>query len=343
MARILFVYCVIGGLAGVVAPKFEFTSLMEMILPGARTNDFLNSLVHPSLTTNSDFLGYEQPRPKAPFAYANAWGNNLGLLLPYFVYSAWTDRRGWWRWLFPLALALLSAVVVGNKPLLVLAVFLGALLFDVGRWPRAMVPVFLGIAALPVAYSLNRGLWAGIALTVVAGAVALLRTRRFTELWTLGVAVAIAAVIVVASPLWGTITLRLETPHSNDRRLTVAEVVDDDDVAGLAPAGLRDHAQGRRQLRVDQRRGEPELPAVRGPAARHAGLHVATRLHHGIRRDSVVHGVPAGPVRRAHPTKGGDVSSGVHHARDLGDVLLRLRLARDPAVRADARRRPDES
>ena len=206
--------------------------------------------------------------PKAPFAYANAWGNNVGLLLPYFVYSAWTDRRGWWRWLFPLTLAMLTSFVLGRNVPAALAVFFGALLLDVGRWPRAMSLVLLGIAAVPVAYSLNRGLWGGIALTVACAGAALLRTRRFTELWTLAVVVVLAAVFVVASPLWGTITLRLETPHSNDRRLTVAEVVTDDDVERLAAAGLRHDAQGAGQLRLHQRRVEPQLPPVRRTAAR---------------------------------------------------------------------------
>ena len=35
----------------------------------------------------------------------------------------------------------------------------------------------------------------------------------------------VAALLLVASPLWDTITLRLDTPHSNERRETVASVV----------------------------------------------------------------------------------------------------------------------
>lgn len=222
---VLFVYCAIGGLAGVVWPHFEFTSPMEMILPGASTNDFLNALVHPSLTTSSEFLGYEQPRPKAPFAYANAWGNNIGLLLPFFVYSAWSDARRWPRALFPVLVGVAAALAAGGSLAVGLVVAAGAFWMDIGRWPKVMVPVVLGLAAIPVAYSLNRGLWLGIAITALGAALVLFRMKRYTELWALAVAGMLAALFVVLSPLWATITLRLETPHSNERRLAVANVV----------------------------------------------------------------------------------------------------------------------
>ncbi len=181
----LFLYCVAGGIAGILAPSFEFTSPAELVIPGARSG-FIHALVHPSLTTYSDFLGYEQPRPKAPFVYANAWGNNVGLLLPFFVYS-------WLR---------------SERP-----------------WQRLAVPAVLALVALPVTYSLNRGLWLGIALLTFYAAIALARARRFAALWTLAVGVVIAGILLVASPVWSTITLRLDTPHSNERRATVAEVV----------------------------------------------------------------------------------------------------------------------
>ncbi len=222
---VLFMYCVIGGLAGVIWPRFEFLSPVELLVPWAQTSDFLNALVHPSLTTASDFLGYEQPRPKAPFAYPNAWGNNIGLLLPFFVYSAWADRRPWPRLLFPAAIVLAAAYLLGPNPLVLVIVATVAVVLDPrGQW-RALVPFGLALAAIPIAFSLNRGLWLGIGLIVVLSGVALARLRRFTELWVLATAILLAGVLIVLSPLWATITLRVATPHSNDRRLTVAEVV----------------------------------------------------------------------------------------------------------------------
>ena len=183
----LFLMAVTGGLAGILAPNFEFTSLAEAVIPGAgQEGSFLNTLVHPSLTTSSDFLGYDQPRPKAPFLYANAWGNNTGLLLPFFVFVGLTSERLSRR---------LGTVAV------------------------------MGLLALPVAYSLNRGLWLGLCMLAIYAAVALARAGRLVGLWALSVGTIVAVVVLVSSPLWQTITLRLDTPHSNDRRATVAEVV----------------------------------------------------------------------------------------------------------------------
>lgn len=195
---VLFLYCVAGGLAGLVAPSFQFTSPTELLIPGGG-GGFIHALVHPTLTTQSEFLGYAQPRPKAPFVYANAWGNNTGLLVPFFVY-AWLTSRQLWR--------------------------------------RVAVPVVLVLYAVPVAYSLNRGLWLGLCLATVYAAVALARTGRLAALWALVVCLILAAVVLVASPLWSTISLRLDTPHSNERRSTVAQVVTETTARGSPLLGF---------------------------------------------------------------------------------------------------------
>ena len=183
----LFLVCIVGGVAGLLLPTLQFTSLTEYVIPGARNvSGFTHTLVHPSLTTFSDFLGYSQPRPKAPFLYANAWGNNLALTLPFFVYS-----------------------------------WLGA----PQRWRRFAVAPVLVVAAIPIAYSLNRGLWVALVLITVMAAAALARAGRFGALYGLVVALLVSMVVLVASPLWATITLRYHTPHSNARRSTVAQTV----------------------------------------------------------------------------------------------------------------------
>jgi hypothetical protein len=182
----LFLVVAAGGLLGVLFPSFEFTSPMELILPGAQGEGFLHSLVHPSLTTQSDFLGYESPRPKAPFAYPNAWGNNFGLLLPFFVLSWGSSAR---------------------------------------RWKRIAVPLVIAFAMVPVALSLNRGLWIGLGIMIAYATVNLIRGGHYRALLALLACVGIAAIVLLASPLADTIQLRVETPHSNGRRTTVAETV----------------------------------------------------------------------------------------------------------------------
>ena len=93
----MFVVTTGFGVLAVLAPTLEFKSPMEMLLPDqlASTN-FVRTLVHPSLSSSSDFLGYVQPRPTAPFPYSNAWGNNLALYLPFFILG-WFGRDAGWR------------------------------------------------------------------------------------------------------------------------------------------------------------------------------------------------------------------------------------------------------
>lgn len=182
----LLVVATLGGLAGLLAPTFELTTLAEMVIPGARGSGFIHEKVHLTLATPSDFLGYEQARPNAPFTFANAWGNNVGLLLPVFIY-------GW--------------LVVGR------------------RWQRLAAPVVLLLLAVPIIFSLNRGLWLGLVVEAVFAAVVLARRGRLAGLWTLLSVLAVAAVVFMASPLSNTLVSRLQHPHSNERRTTVAEVV----------------------------------------------------------------------------------------------------------------------
>ena len=183
---ILFIFTAGGGLLGVLAPSVEFTSPIEFVLPGAQGEGFIHNLVHPALTTQSDFLGYEQPRPKAPFAYPNAWGNNIGLLLPFFLLAWGTSKK---------------------------------------RWQRIATPFVLALAMIPIAYSLNRGLWIGIGIMILYAAVTSLRRGHFEGLLALLGLVCVATIVILATPLGDTIALRVETPHSNDRRGTVAETV----------------------------------------------------------------------------------------------------------------------
>ena len=176
----LFVVVLAGGLLGTAAPTFEFTSPVELLLPGSVTgNDFVRSIVHPSAAQLQQVLGFTSPRPSAPFGYTNTWGNCLALLLGWFVLS-WFGER---------------------KPL-----------------RRAVGVVLLALAAIPVVYSLNRGLWLGLGLVLVVTVVRLALRGHSAALLGLFVAVAVAAVVVVGSPLTSIIAGRLDNPQSNEGR-----------------------------------------------------------------------------------------------------------------------------
>ncbi|MEV7965426.1 O-antigen ligase family protein [Sphaerisporangium sp. NPDC088356] len=185
MLGVLFVTTVAGGLLGVIAPRFEFTSPLEMLLPEwISGNSFVRNLIHPTAAQVQHVLGHASPRPEAPFEWANAWGSNVSVLLIWFVV-------GWWTY--------------------------------GGRVRRVLCVVVAGLATIPIVYSLNRGLWIGLAVAV---AYVLMRARPRTGL-VIGAALAAAALVFVAGPLNTIVAQRLESPHSNAiRAFTVASTLE---------------------------------------------------------------------------------------------------------------------
>ncbi|MEV0715081.1 hypothetical protein AB0H87_10505, partial [Asanoa sp. NPDC050611] len=121
----LFVVTVAGGLLGVFAGTFEFTSPIELLLPDhIRDKGFIRSLVHPYAAQIHDILGDDRPRPAAPWGYTNTWGNNFCLLMVWFcaaVFGAAARRR-----------------------------------------TRVLAVACLAVSVIPVVISLNRGLWIGL-------------------------------------------------------------------------------------------------------------------------------------------------------------------------------------
>lgn len=175
----LFVITTAGGLLGVLAPRFELTSLVELFLPKSlATNDFVVALAHPKAADIQNVLGPDQARPIAPFAYANSWGSNFALTLPFFL-AGWLGGRG---------------------------------------WRRAVAPAVLLLSAVPVIYSLNRGLWICLALGAAVLAVRLAFSGRVAGLVALGLVIVVGVGVVAISPLGSMLVERLNNPHSNGRR-----------------------------------------------------------------------------------------------------------------------------
>lgn len=176
----MFVIVVAGGLLGVLAPTLELRSALEIVLPRSLTaNGFVKTLVHPNVAATSNFLGYPQPRPLAPFPYANTWGAMVALCLPFFV-ASWFSRDAGWR--------------------------------------RFAAPFVLAVAIIPVVSSLNRGLWACLIAGAVYGVIQLARRGRVLPLLALLIALALGALVFLSSPLSELLADRLENQHSNDRR-----------------------------------------------------------------------------------------------------------------------------
>ena len=184
----LFVVTVLGGLAGTFS-NIEFTSPVELLLPpSVRADGFVRSLVHPSTAQLQDVLGYEAPRPAAPFGYTNGWGFCLSVLLGWFVVS-WFIRTGHIRKFFGVILLLLSVI--------------------------------------PVVYSLNRGLWIGLGFAAVYIALRLASQGKLLAVSVLGSGLALGAAIFLLSPLKEVVTQRLDSPQSNLTRSYTAEVTID--------------------------------------------------------------------------------------------------------------------
>ncbi|GAA4597709.1 hypothetical protein GCM10023194_73320 [Planotetraspora phitsanulokensis] len=181
MLGVLFITTVTGGLLGVFAPGFQFTSPLETVLPEwIGDNSFVRNLIHPTAAQIQHVLGHSSPRPEAPFEWANAWGSNVSVLVIWFVV-------GWWAY--------------------------------GGPYRRVTAAVLLAAAAVPIVYSLNRGLWIGLAISAVYLA---LRGRPLL----VGAAAALAGAAFFLSPLSTIVAQRIDSPHSNDiRAFTVSSTV----------------------------------------------------------------------------------------------------------------------
>lgn len=174
----VFVVTMLGGILGVLRPELEFRSLLELVLPGGlRHNGFVSSLVHPQAAEIQSVLGRPEPRPKAPFPFTNSWGSGLSLSLVFFV-----------------------AALRGLRPAL-----------------RVTGVILIVLASVPILYSLNRGLWASLAVGAL-GLGLLVSLRRPVVLGAVVAASAVVVGVVTVTPWGALVQERMDHQHSNDRR-----------------------------------------------------------------------------------------------------------------------------
>lgn len=192
LARLLgwmFLVTIAGGLLGLAAPTFNFTSPLELALPsGIRSNTYVQNLVHPASSQVQEVLGYSAPRPKAPFEYTNAWGNNVSVFAVWFV------------------LVMVSGGLIKRRVL---------------RW--LLLVGVLAVAAVPLIYSLNRGMWIGVGLSAVYVAIRLAARRRYAPLAAMMMATLVLGMAVLVTPLGDMISSRLENGKSNQVRTSLTE------------------------------------------------------------------------------------------------------------------------
>ncbi|MET0418893.1 MAG: hypothetical protein ABW022_23000 [Actinoplanes sp.] len=215
----LFVVTVAGGLLGMVAGTFEFTSPVEWLLPGhIRNKGFVQSLVHPYAAQIMDLVGGEKPRPAAPWGYTNTWGNNFCLLAGWLVVAAWQSGRG---------------------------------------RAKFWAIICLAVSIVPAVVSLNRGLWIGIGVLVLYVAVRYVLAGQLWIIGALLVAAGMLAVALVATPLGGVVGARLDNGKSNGVRSFLIERAVDGFTGSpvIGYGGTRNTVGGRNSITVGESAG----------------------------------------------------------------------------------------
>ena len=170
-----------GGFLGLALPHLQITTLAAKVIPKHfQSNSFVYNLVHPKTAQVQSFLGFPVPRPAAPFVFTNDWGGNYALLVP-FLLAAWTENHRIAR----------NTIV------------------------RLLVPLSL----IPVIFSLNRTLWASLAVIAVYGGIRLgARRQVMTVIRGAFVAAALGGMLFLVPPIHTLIADRVAHPHSNNGR-----------------------------------------------------------------------------------------------------------------------------
>jgi hypothetical protein len=201
------IYTTIGGVIGVLAPRLQFPSPLAYLLPrGLQASSLVQAAVYPGFSQVTDVLGVLEGRPKAPFEYTNIWGDCLTILLPWLFVA-------WWSY--------------GS------------------RRQRKLVLGTAAVALIPLVYSLNRGVWAGVGLTAVYLAVRLAARGRLALLCVVCAGLAAAGVAIAATPLQGLVTSRLAHQQSNSIRASLSvTAIKDANSAPVIGYGDTRHQQG---------------------------------------------------------------------------------------------------
>nr|WP_314845518.1 O-antigen ligase family protein [uncultured Microbacterium sp.] len=183
---LFWLWTVLGGFAGIVAPEFSFRTPLGYVLPqGLQANELIGEMVVRRLTQyNPDSYLALDPRPSAPFLYTNGWGNVFSITLPMVVAYLTVIPRGRRFWLLVLAI------------------------------PLSLIPAFL---------TLNRGMFIGLAVAAAYLFVRFLLAGRLRAVAVLTVIGGIAAVAAIALDVASKLTDRVETSSSTEDRANLYE------------------------------------------------------------------------------------------------------------------------
>jgi O-Antigen ligase len=208
---------VAGGLAGMILPHLQFKSPLLLLMPhSVQANPFIQASMRPGLAQVQNILGSASGRPKAPFDYTNFWGECLTFLAPFIII-------GWWQ--------------------------------HGSRRQRQLAAGALVAGLAPLLYSLNRGAWIGVGVSVVYVAIRLALRGHSRLLIGLCLAIVAGVILVLATPLQSVITGRLHNGKSNDLRANLNSLA----VQGALASPVIGYGDTRQQ------QGSPQSIAV-GPS-----------------------------------------------------------------------------
>lgn len=180
----LWLATVLGGYLGVLWPTGVHHSPLSYVLPQVLLDNELvdQMVVRRFAQYNPEGFFELPPRPSAPYLYTNNWGNAFSLLFP-FVLAGMALLRGTRR-----------------RGWLMLAL------------PLSFVPAFL---------TLNRGMFIGLALAGLYGAIRLALAGRVRALVGIGVVGVVAAALFVALPVGDRLVERLEGSDTTEDRASL--------------------------------------------------------------------------------------------------------------------------
>jgi hypothetical protein len=173
----------LGGTIGMLLPTISFASVTELLLPRSiSANQFVYDLVHASTASPRAFSFTALHRPKLPFAYTNQWGSMFAMTLPF---------------------CLAAIGVARSKP------------------SRHLLWATLALSAVPLAASLDRGAWLSVAISMGYALFVLTFTggrRHARTAVTLVFVGLVAGTIVLVTPLWDVIQIRLDKGYGDQSR-----------------------------------------------------------------------------------------------------------------------------
>ncbi len=172
---------VMGGLLGLIAPKVELVSPMELLLPTAIVEiPLVRDMVSPAFAKEAAFVGLGIHRTQAPFPYPNAWGSNFVLLTPFALWSFLVTCRRSWR-------PVLGALMVFS-----------------------IVPFF---------FSLDRGAWLALAVGLLYGGLRLALALDIRTIKWFGLGAVVLALLLVFTPLKNVLITRVDKNYSDKGRI----------------------------------------------------------------------------------------------------------------------------